>query len=327
MWFLRHWRHMIFGRVTPLHDAATQGDVARAKDLLDQGAEVNARDKRGFTPLHLAATADNSDLAELLLRYSADVNIGDRNCWTPLHLCMICSAPRTMRVLLAHGADVDARDEMGNTPLHSCMLFDERTFDLDACPLLVWHKSAANKGDDSTPSIVVALRNQMETISLLLARGADPNAKDLGGDSPLHKVALNYGTISLLTLAASYVETGINSVADDSLKKLVIDMATVVNSIIEELLNRGANVNAKGRDGLTPLEYADFRGHNTVADLLRSHGGTWGASEPRSRITICALAMLYLDRFQGSGLIDKAFGTEELELYLRGKNHDRNNRI
>lgn len=59
---------------TPLHLAATNGDVGPLKALLAAGAEVNVRDKEGITPLHLATYADRATNALLLLRAGADAN-------------------------------------------------------------------------------------------------------------------------------------------------------------------------------------------------------------------------------------------------------------
>ncbi|MHC4450530.1 MAG: ankyrin repeat domain-containing protein, partial [Planctomycetota bacterium] len=42
-------------RGTPLHHAALAGDLGEVERLLDEGAEVDARDEDGTTPLQLAA--------------------------------------------------------------------------------------------------------------------------------------------------------------------------------------------------------------------------------------------------------------------------------
>ena len=59
-------------RVTALHAAAAARltDVARA--LLDQGADVDARQQAGYTALHAAAQHGDADLVELLLSRGAD---------------------------------------------------------------------------------------------------------------------------------------------------------------------------------------------------------------------------------------------------------------
>ena len=48
----------------------------------------------------------------------------------------------------------------------------------------------------------------------------------------------------------------------------------VVKEIVEMLIAKGADVNAKDVDGFTPVDLA--KGHPEIADLLRKHGGKTG---------------------------------------------------
>jgi ankyrin repeat protein len=59
-----------------LMEAAIRGDVRAAKLLLENGAEVNAADHRGYTPLLLASQYDRDsvELVRLLLDHGADAN-------------------------------------------------------------------------------------------------------------------------------------------------------------------------------------------------------------------------------------------------------------
>ena len=52
--------------VTPLHTAAICGQTSGAQILIARGADVNARDRKGYTPLHEAA---HQEMAELLRRH------------------------------------------------------------------------------------------------------------------------------------------------------------------------------------------------------------------------------------------------------------------
>ena len=51
----------------PLHDAAKDGDVGRAKQVLDQGADVAEPDNAGEPPLLIASLAGHADVVALLL--------------------------------------------------------------------------------------------------------------------------------------------------------------------------------------------------------------------------------------------------------------------
>jgi uncharacterized protein len=60
-------------RVQPLHAAIAAGSAEVAGLLLDEGADVNARQQAGYTPLMGAAAAGREDLVELLLAHGATV--------------------------------------------------------------------------------------------------------------------------------------------------------------------------------------------------------------------------------------------------------------
>jgi ankyrin repeat protein len=51
--------------------------------LLDRGADIDAKDARGWTPLHIASSYGYGESCELLLSYGADVNIKNNKEQTP----------------------------------------------------------------------------------------------------------------------------------------------------------------------------------------------------------------------------------------------------
>lgn len=68
---------------TPLHAAASSGDLIAAGYLIQKGANVQARSKKGYTPLHFAA-AGKPQTTKLLIEAGADVNAIDAEGLTPL---------------------------------------------------------------------------------------------------------------------------------------------------------------------------------------------------------------------------------------------------
>ena len=136
-----------------LHVAARLKLPLLTVSLVEQGADVNARNKDGWTPLHVAAREDASAAAAVLLEQGADVNARETLFgWTPLHLAAAKGdASATAEVLLSHKADVQAKDKFGWTPLHSA-----------------------------------ASNNAHETAEVLLNSGADANAMDNHGWGPLY---------------------------------------------------------------------------------------------------------------------------------------------
>jgi len=59
--------------------AAFEGDIAKIKSMIDQGADINDTTYGGETALIMAATFGNKELVELLLKYGADITLKERN--------------------------------------------------------------------------------------------------------------------------------------------------------------------------------------------------------------------------------------------------------
>ena len=80
---------------TPLHFAATKGYLQVMKILIDNGANVNAKNKNGLTPLHYAVDVNYSSsrncekVVKLLMDNGADISIKGNNGLTPLDLATI----------------------------------------------------------------------------------------------------------------------------------------------------------------------------------------------------------------------------------------------
>lgn len=79
-----------------LFQAADAGDVAKARALIAQGADVKARESDGLTPLHHAAYENHVEMARLLLDNGADVNAATWVGKTPLFL----ATSKEMKALL-----------------------------------------------------------------------------------------------------------------------------------------------------------------------------------------------------------------------------------
>ena len=86
--------------------------------LINRGANIEHRDKKGFTPLILAATAGHDKVCEILLDHNADIEAqSERTKDTPLSLA--CSGGRyeVVEVLLRRNANKEHRNVSDYTPL------------------------------------------------------------------------------------------------------------------------------------------------------------------------------------------------------------------
>jgi ankyrin repeat protein len=105
-----------------LHQAAKDGDLATCKLLIERGAKVDAKDRRGRTPLHYAVMFKNSNihLVRLLLKNGANPNaipgVGKKRIgYTALHSAVLYENTRLVRLLLDYGATFRTRDHDGMT--------------------------------------------------------------------------------------------------------------------------------------------------------------------------------------------------------------------
>ena len=171
---------------TPLHGAAVKGQEDVAALLLDEKAEVNATDKDSFTPLHFAVQAGHKDVVELLLANKAEVNTKGINGSTPLHDSVSKDHKDIVELLLAHGAEVNAKDSDGRTPLHLAL----KSYRDVAAVLLLGRTTPLQKAE---------IHNHIDMAKLLVANGAEVNAKENAADKvgpviadvPRHVITLN----------------------------------------------------------------------------------------------------------------------------------------
>lgn len=120
-------RHYVYGGDTALHMAAAACNLAAAERLIDIGAGVRARNRRGAEPLHYAVDAgpDVPDLAQeaqtkiiaALVNSGADPNARDKSGVSPLHRAVRNRSLAAVVALLDLGADPHAPNGRGSTPL------------------------------------------------------------------------------------------------------------------------------------------------------------------------------------------------------------------
>eukprot|EP00127_Corallochytrium_limacisporum_P006196 Clim_evm13s221 gene=Clim_evmTU13s221 len=171
--------------------ASAAGSVKRLSMLLDLGADVNRGDYDFRTALHLAASEGHLDAVKLLVERGAHIDAEDRWKGTPIADAIRSGHQSVVDYLLSVGAQLPPRESFGQI-----------TDSMDASALLL---IAATKNDTirmrellragvdpSAPDYdrrtalhLAAAEGNMDCCKILVEAGADINAKDRWGGTPL----------------------------------------------------------------------------------------------------------------------------------------------
>lgn len=317
----------VFGGCTALHRATCEGHKEVVEVLLAGGADVNAKTKRGWTPLHTAASESLQDVyviivdevayvtkplrrssgtsphgarsqrevVELLLAKEAEVNARANDGETPLHLAAEGGDKEVVQLLISKGAKVNTRNDRGETSLHLAVIYGNH----EVADLLC--KGGGVLGNDmndavlqgnlkkvrtilaqkpellsrqhnygSDPLHLAALMGRKEIVELLLAKGANVNAKrQYGARSLLHATA-EIKNIEPLTPIGKQVD--VNTINYSDWPAVHSAAHCGHKDVVELLLASGVAVDTKDKYGDTALHYATEVGAKEVVDLLLAKG-------------------------------------------------------
>lgn len=225
-----------------LYDAIRKGNIETAKNIVENGFDINGKNEVGGTPIIWASEANQIEFVEYLISKGADVNAKNNIHYTPLHWASIYNLEKIIELLVKNGADLEALagissvsgEKYKNTPLH----FAARKGNFEAVEILIENGANINAKDfrGFTPLFYSAYNAKFKVVEFLLSKGADVNAKSKKKrfPTPIYK--------------------GIGS----------RDMKTV-----QLLVEFGADLKITNKNGLNPYEFAIRTRRKKIAEYLR----------------------------------------------------------
>ena len=103
---------------TPLHLASALGHEEIITLLIDNGADLNAKDEDGKTPLFYASSKGHKEIVEILINHGADVNAMDKNNNNVLFQTVFSGHYDVVNILIKNGADIKHKNKFDETLLH-----------------------------------------------------------------------------------------------------------------------------------------------------------------------------------------------------------------
>lgn len=248
---------------TPLIIAiSTNASQEKVQYVLSLSDEVNARNADGNTALYLTVLKNRKSIGEKLLTKNADIFITNNKSNSPLSQAL--KNPNIMEWLITSKTIKDT-DGSGNTALHYAAEWGMR----DAIEALITkgaNKEAKNANGE-TPIFSACKNDNPEIIALLASKGCKYNVRDNLGSTPLH-VAVRWGNTNT---AAQLIRLGTDIDAQNVSGKSPLAEAALGGKpeIAKMLLAKGANANTCDTTGRTVLmDAVRARNTNTIIMLL-----------------------------------------------------------
>ncbi|QEN06050.1 hypothetical protein EW093_15585 [Thiospirochaeta perfilievii] len=296
-----------FNNNTPLHlSLAFSYSDQIPSYLIKKGADIDAKDNFGNTPLHLTLSLKlDSSIAKLLINNGADVTVRNKAGNTPLTEAVNKNNKSIALLLLEKDAEIYAKNDKGESPLTLGIKKGE--------VVLEWLMNNNNinfKNNDGDTPLIIAIREKADSkiIEFLIKKGAKVDTRNKSGSTPLHEAIMvgNSDIINLLNVnKADFF--AINNSGDnpfDLIFQKGVEFATEIltpelvslrnnrqntplfyaidwgsKEIVQVILDKGADINAKNINGETPLHQAITTDNVIVANLLIERGASIEAKD------------------------------------------------
>ncbi|XRB09682.1 potassium channel skor [Pycnococcus provasolii] len=210
---------------------------------------LQRRNNEALSAMTFAASEGDVETVQSLIHQGLPIDAYDYDNRTTLHLACAEGKDKVVELLVNEGADVSVKDRWGQTPMQDAI---NNKFE-QIVDILAKNGASVAYADPSGPLCTAAAESDLDGLGTLLDNGVNPDAADYDDRCALHLASSN-GNLQ----------------------------------VVEYLLRRGANVNARDRWTGSPLLDAITHGHEICAKLLYANGGKMNMDEAANRLCSAA---------------------------------------
>jgi ankyrin repeat protein len=213
-----------------------------------------------YTALHHTTGQRHDSTVQILFESGIDINVQSCYGHTALFQAVGSGHEDTVRLFLEHGADVRITSNAGWSVLHLATFHGY----VPIAALLLDHGADINgESHGVTPLHIAVLRRDIDFVEFLLEYDADVTLRNSYGDTVADFLDLeepDENKDRLLTLGIEHPTATITGL------RIAASLGRDVR--IRQLLERGADINAKDEGGMTALLWAVEKGHVSTMKLL-----------------------------------------------------------
>ncbi|KAM7534267.1 hypothetical protein Aperf_G00000107865 [Anoplocephala perfoliata] len=329
--------------MSPMFWAAYNDHVEIVIYLIEHGASVQRKTKRGFTLLHVLAKSDSIKTMESLVRSKLIRNFQelDLNDFTPLmvatisgslrattvlsrigslethldktkknvfHLAVLSECPLVLEQLCKHDEMpklINAFDDDHMAPIHYAVDLD----DIDSTTILLKYRARVNIKSKNVPYplITASHRGNITMMNLLLENRANIGKANFAGNTPLHIACM----ANEVEAAKFLLRKGADITALNKRFQIPFNAAVEQDSAeaAELLILAGTPLNEVDRAAKTPLMQSALSGFVRIVDMIIK-AERWRLANPEM---VATLANKYCRKREGAQEEDSEEDDEELD--------------